>query len=176
MATALLPAAPPGHVRLFTTAAFFLASATRPGRLPTPALVTTLAHGRERNAASTATRSLHNADPGVGALLATACLAGGTTTLRASAAVTGLSYLAAAAPARSVHVHTHPATDPTGHRDDESAPRIRILPATNTVYIFRLRIPEIPLPLVRVTQLHASPVWPSGFPANAVPVITSRPR
>ncbi|MFE2037459.1 hypothetical protein ACFXBB_30240 [Streptomyces scopuliridis] len=158
MGTALLPAAPPGHVRLFTTAALFLGIGNQawPAAYARPRDHTRPRPGKKRGVDGDPLAAQRR--PGAGALLATACLGGGTTTLRASAAVTGLSYLAAAAPARSVHVHTHPATDPTGHRDDESAPRIRTLPAANTVYIFRLGIPEIPLPLVLVTQLHASPV------------------
>lgn len=41
------------------------------------------------------------------------------------------------------------------------------------VYVFCLNVPEIALPLVLVTQLHASPVWPAAiFVANTVLVVT----
>jgi hypothetical protein len=134
--------------------------------------VATVAHGRERDAALAGGRALRNAGLGAGALLATACLAGGTTALRALAAVTGLAYLAAAALAWSVHLRTRPVT-PAGDRADGPAPRMRALLAANVVYVFCLNVPEIALPLVVVTQLHASPVWSAAiFVANTVLVVT----
>ncbi len=133
----------------------------------------TVAHGRERDAALAGGRALRNAGLGVGALLATACLAGGTTALQALAAVTGLAYLAAAALAWSVHLHARPAAAPAAEAAGEPAPRMRMLLAANVVYVFCLNVPEIALPLVLVTQLHASPVWPAAvFVANTVLVVT----
>jgi MFS family permease len=45
--------------------------------------------------------------------------------------------------------------------------------AANVVYVFCLNVPEIALPLVLVTQLHASPVWSAAiFVANTVLVVT----
>ncbi|HEY9392156.1 MAG TPA: hypothetical protein VIR27_20585, partial [Mycobacteriales bacterium] len=117
--------------------------------------------------------ALRNAGLGAGALLATACLAGGTTALRVLAAGTGLAYLAAAALAWSVHLHTDPAAVSARGRADEPAPRMRALLAANVVYAFCLNVPEIALPLVLVTQLHASPVWSAAiFVANTVLVVT----
>lgn len=171
--TALLLAAPSGHVWPFATAALFLGIGNQSWPAAHAALVATLAHGRERDAALAASRSLRNAGLGVGALLATVCLAGGTTALRVLAAGTGLSYLVAAALAWSVHVRARPAAVPTGHRYDEPAPRMRALLAANVVYVFCLNVPEIALPLILVTQLHASAVWSAGiFVANTVLVVT----
>ncbi|MET9381701.1 MFS transporter [Streptomyces sp. NPDC002928] len=170
---ALLMAAPAGHVRLFATAALFLGIGNQAWPAAHAALVATVAHGRERDAALAAGRALRNAGLGAGGLLAAACLAGGTAALQALAAVTGLAYLAAAALAWSVHLHTHPAAAPAEDRADGPAPRMRALLAANVVYAFCLNVTEIALPLVLVTQLHASPVWSSAiFVANTVLVVT----
>jgi MFS family permease len=171
---ALLLAAPAGHVRLFTTAALFLGIGNQAWPAAHAALVATVAHGRERDAALAAGRALRNAGLGVGALLATACLAGGTTALRALAAVTGLAYLVAAALAWSVRLSAHPVAAAAKDRaPDGPAPRMRALLAANVVYVFCLNIPEVALPLVLVTQLHASPVWSAAiFVANTVLVVT----
>ncbi|WP_206506171.1 MFS transporter [Streptomyces chrestomyceticus] len=172
----LLLAAPVGHIGLFATAALLLGVGNQAWPAAHAALVATVAHGRERDTALAAAHALRNAALGVGALLATVCLAGGTTALRALAAVTALTYLAAAALAWSVHVHAHPAgATPAedGDGDVESAPRMLKLLAANVVYVFCLNVPEIALPLVLVTQLHASPVWPAAvFVANTVLVVT----
>ncbi|MFJ7944701.1 MFS transporter [Streptomyces sp. NPDC096354] len=173
LGVALLLAAPAGHVWLFATAALFLGIGNQAWPAAHAALVATVAHGRERDAALAGGRALRNAGLGVGALLATACLTGGTTALQALAVVTGLAYLAAAALAWSVHLHTHPATTPAKDRDDAPAPRMRALLAANVVYVFCLNVPEIALPLVLATQFHASPVWAGAiFVANTVLVVT----
>ncbi|HEU5029494.1 MAG TPA: MFS transporter [Spirillospora sp.] len=173
LGVALLLAAPAGHVWLFAAAALFLGIGNQAWPAAHAALVATVAHGRERDTALAAARSLRNAALGVGALLATACLAGGTAALRALAVVTALAYLAAAALAWSVHVHAHPADASAKDRDDEPAPRMLALLAANVVYVFCLNVPEIAVPLVLVTQFHASPVWPAAvFVANTVLVVS----
>lgn len=173
LGVALLLAAPAGHVRLFAAAALFLGIGNQAWPAAHAALVATVAHGRERDAALAGSRALRNAGLGVGALLATACLAGGTTALQALAAVTGLAYLAAAALAWSVQVHAHPAAAPDRGGGDGPAPRMRALLAANVIYVFCLNVPEIALPLVLVTQLHASPVWSGAiFVANTVLVVS----
>ncbi|WP_089205399.1 MFS transporter [Streptosporangium subroseum] len=175
LGVALLLAAPTGHVWLFATAALFLGIGNQAWPAAHAALVATVAHGRERDAALAGGRALRNAGLGAGALLATACLAGGTTALQVLAAVTGLAYLAAAALAWSVHVHAHPAAAAAAakDRDDEPAPRMRALLAANVIYVFCLNLFEIALPLVLVTQMHASPVWSAAiFVANTVLVVT----
>lgn len=173
LGVALLLATPAGHVWLFATAALFLGIGNQAWPAAHAALLATVAHGRERDIALAAGRALRNAGMGAGALLATACLAGGTTALQALAAVTGLAYLAAAALAWSVHLRAHPAATPARDRDDGPAPRISALLAANVVYVFCLNVPEIALPLVLVTQLHASPVWSGAiFVANTVLVVT----
>ncbi|MEU1879712.1 MFS transporter [Streptosporangium sp. NPDC020072] len=169
----LLLAAPAGHVWLFATAALFLGIGNQAWPAAHAALVATVAHGRERDAALAGGRALRNAGLGVGALLATACLAGGTAALQALAAVTGLAYLAAAALAWSVHLRTYPATPPAVDGVGEPAPRMRALLAANVIYVFCLNVPEIALPLILVTQLHASSVWSAAiFVANTVLVVT----
>ncbi|MGV9351790.1 MFS transporter, partial [Streptomyces spiralis] len=174
LGVALLLAAPAGHVWLFAAAALFLGIGNQSWPAAHAALVATVAHGRERDTALAGARALRNAALGVGALLAAVCLAGGATALRALAAVTALAYLAAAALAWSVHVRAHPArTAPARDRDEEPAPRMRALLAANVVYVFCLNVPEIALPLVLVTQLDASAVWPAAvFVANTVLVVT----
>lgn len=173
LGVALLLATPAGHAWLFATAVLFLGIGNQAWPAAHAALVATVAHGRERDAALAAGRALRNAGLGVGALLATACLAAGTTALQALAAVTGLAYLAAAALAWSVHVHARPAATPAEDRAEGAAPRMRALLAANVVYVFCLNVPEIAVPLVLVTQLHASPVWAAAiFVANTVLVVT----
>ncbi|WP_326656965.1 MFS transporter [Streptomyces sp. NBC_00385] len=173
LGVALLMATPAGDVRLFAAAALFLGIGNQAWPAAHAALVATVAHGRERDAALAAGRALRNAGLGTGALLATACLAGGTTALQALAAVTGLAYLAAAALAWSVHVHARPAATAAEERDEGPPPRMRVLLGANVIYVFCLNVPEIALPLVLVTQLHASPVWSAAiFVVNTVLVVT----
>ncbi|RSO04404.1 MFS transporter [Streptomyces sp. WAC 06783] len=174
LGVALLLAAPAGHMWLFAAAALFLGVGNQAWPAAHAALVATVAHGRERDTALAWAHALRNAALGIGALLATVCLAGGTTALRALAAVTALAYLAAAVLAWSVHVHAHPAgAAPARDQGNRVAPRMSALLAANVVYVFCLNVPEIALPLVLVTQLHASPVWPAAvFVANTVLVVT----
>ncbi|MER5507567.1 MFS transporter [Streptomyces sp. NPDC002766] len=174
LGVALLLAAPAGHVWPFALAALFLGIGNQAWPAAHAALVATVAHGRERDTALAGARALRNAGLGVGALLATVCLAGGTGALRGLAGVTGLAYLAAAGLARSVQVHARPARSATGEGgDEESAPRMLALLAANVIYVFCLNVPEIALPLVLVTQLHASPVWSAAvFVTNTVLVVT----
>ncbi|MEV7447167.1 MFS transporter [Streptomyces sp. NPDC091204] len=173
LGVALLLATPAGHVWPFATAALFLGIGNQAWPAAHAALVATVAHGRERDTALAAGRALRNAGMGAGALLATVCLAGGTTALQALAAVTGLAYLTAAALAWSVRLRARPAATPAEGGDDGPAPRMRALLAANVVYAFCLNVPEIALPLVLVTQLHASPVWSAAvFVANTVLVVT----
>ncbi|MFI5633030.1 MFS transporter [Streptomyces sp. NPDC051664] len=173
LGVALLLATPAGHAGLFAAAALFLGIGNQAWPAAHAAVVATVAHGRERDAALAGGRALRNAALGVGALLATACLTGGTTALQALAAVTGLAYLTAAALAWSVHLHTHPAATPAEDRTDGPSPRMRALLAANVVYVFCLNVPEIALPLVLATQLHASAVWSAAiYVANTVLVVT----
>ncbi|HZE38378.1 MAG TPA: MFS transporter [Stackebrandtia sp.] len=173
LGVALLLATPPGHVWPFAAAALFIGIGNQAWPAAHAALVATVAHGRERDAALAGGRALRNAGLGAGALLATACLAGGTTALQALAGGTGLAYLTAAALAWSVHLRAHPATGPAEDGDDAPAPRMGALLAANVVYVFCLNITEIALPLVLVTQLHVSPVWAAAIVvANTVLVVT----
>ncbi|MDX2545307.1 MFS transporter [Streptomyces sp. WI04-05B] len=171
---ALLLATPTGHVGQFAAAALFLGIGNQAWPAAHSALVATIAHGRDRDAALAAGRALRNAGLGVGALIATASLAGGADALRALAAVTGLAYLTAAALAWSVRLRAdRPARAEAGSDGPVPVPRMRALLAANVVYVFCLNVPEIALPLVLVTQSHASPMWSAAiFVANTVLVVT----
>ncbi|RJL35681.1 MFS transporter [Bailinhaonella thermotolerans] len=173
LGVALLLAAPAGHVWLFATAALFLGIGNQAWPAAHAALVATVAHGRERDAALAAGRALRNAGLGAGGLLATVALAGGTGALQAMAAATGLAYLTAAGLAWSVRLRADPAAAPAGDVAGEPAPRMRALLAANVIYVFCLNVPEVAIPLILVTQLHASPVWSAAvFVANTVLVVT----
>ncbi|MFJ8632324.1 MFS transporter [Streptomyces sp. NPDC093568] len=169
----LLLATPAGQVWLFGAAALFLGIGNQAWPAAHAALVATVSHGRERDAALAGGRALRNAGLGVGALVATASLAGGTAALQALAAVTGLAYLIAAALAWSVGLRARPADAPVKDAETGPAPRMRALLAANVIYVFCLNVPEIALPLVLVTQLDASPMWSAAiFVANTVLVVT----
>ena len=173
LGVALLLATPPGHTWLFATAVLFLGIGNQAWPAAHAALVATVAHGRERDAALAAGRALRNAGLGMGALIATACLAGGAMALQVPAVATGLAYLTAAALAWSVRLRADPAAGQARGGDDAPPPRMRVLLVANVVYAFCLNIPEIALPLVLVTQLEVSPVWSGAiFVANTVLVIT----
>jgi MFS family permease len=177
--TALLLAAPAdsrGTVWPFAFAALFLGIGNQAFPVAHAALVATVSEGRQRDAALAAGRSVRNAGLGLGALLATVCLTGGTPALRALAAGTGVSYLLSAALAWSVRVRASPRfahsrdTGPCTHATP--APRMRLLLAANVIFVFCLNVPEVALPLVLVTQLHASPMWAAGvFVTNTVLVV-----
>ena len=179
--TALLlaaPAASPGTVWLFAFAALFLGIGNQAFPVAHAALVATVSAGRNRDAALAAGRSVRNAGLGLGALLATVCLTAGTPALRALAAGTGVSYLLSAALAWSVRVHASPQfahsqdTGPGPGTRATSTPRMRLLLGANVIYVFCLNVPEVALPLVLVTQLHASPMWAAGvFVTNTVLVV-----
>ncbi|WP_189826218.1 MFS transporter [Streptomyces finlayi] len=168
----LLLVTPVGSAGAFGAAALLLGVGNQAFPAAHAALVATVAHGRDRDNALAAGRALRNAGMGVGALLATVCLAGGPAALRLLAAATGLACLVAAVLARSVRV----AAEPVAVGSEEGGgpvPRTGALLGANAVYAFCLNVPEIALPLVLVTQLHASPVWSAViFVANTVLVVT----
>ncbi|MCB5165070.1 MFS transporter [Streptomyces bambusae] len=185
LGVAVLLATPVGRVWPFAAAALFLGIGNQAWPAAHAAVVATLVHGRERDTALAAGRALRNAGMGAGALLAMACLAGGTGALRVLAGVTGIAYLVAAGLAWSVRVRVVPGGGSGsgavaaagggggGGDDGRPVPRMRRLLAANVVYVFCLNVPEIALPLVLVTQLGASPVWSAAiFVANTVLVVT----
>jgi MFS family permease len=180
--TALLLAAPastPGTTWLFAAAALFLGLGNQVFPVAHAALVATVSTGRERDAALAASRSVRNAGLGLGALLATAALTGGTPALRALAAGTGLTYLLSAVLAWSVRLRASPGSRTAkgaGHDSrtrPAAVPRMRLLLAANVIYVFCLNVPEVALPLVLVTQLHVSPAWAAAaFVVNTGLVVT----
>jgi MFS family permease len=177
--TVLLLAAPAGHaatVWMFAVAALFLGIGGQAVSAAHAALVSTISAGRQRDAALAAGRSVRNAGLGLGALLATASLTGGTVGLRALAAVTAVSYLLSAALAYSVRVRANAppaAAHDSTSRDTGPAPRarrtavppMRLLLAANVIYVFCLSIPEVALPLVLVTQLLPATIAGLGAPS-----------
>jgi MFS family permease len=148
------------------------------------ALVSTISAGRQRDAGLAAGRSIRNAGLGLGALLATASLAGHTAGLRALAAATAASYLLSAALAYSARVRagsppdagresTSRGTGPAPRARRTAVPAMRLLLTANVIYVFCLSIPEVALPFVLVTQLHAAPVWAAAvFVINTALVVT----
>ena len=173
--TVLLLTAPVGNVVLFTAAAFFLGIGNQTMPTAHSALIATIATGRERDAASAAARSVRNAGMGLGALAATACLAGGPTAMRWLAAATGASYLVSALLAWSVHVHA-PSASASASADTRkrsgSVPGFPKLLAANVIYVFCLNVPEIALPLIVVKMLHGSPAWAAAiFVTNTALVV-----
>jgi MFS family permease len=166
--TVLLLAVPAGHtatVWVFAVAALFLGVGGQAVSAAHAALVSTISAGRERDTGLAAGRSVRNGGLGLGALLATASLTAGTAGLRALAAGTAVSYLLSAALAYSVRVRASvppAASHATGlvpRARRTAVPPMRLLLAANVIYVFCLSVPEVALPLVLVTQLHASPVW-----------------
>jgi MFS family permease len=172
---AVLLSASPGQLWRFVAAAFFLGVGNRAFPTAHGAVIATVATGRDRDAALAAGRSLTNAGLGFGALIAAATLAGGAPALRGLAAATGAAYLLAALLAWSVRIRAVPGPDRTGRSspgDDEPAPRMGVLLAANVVFTFCLNVPEIALPLILTTRLHASPVWAAAvFILNTVLVV-----
>ncbi|MGW4378338.1 MFS transporter [Kitasatospora sp. NPDC004531] len=168
---AVLLAAPRGSAVLFALAALILGIGNQAWPAAHAALVATLVEGRLRDAALAAGRAVRNAGLGVGALLATVCLSGGAPALRALAAVSGAGFLAAALLARSVRVTAAPAAR-RAERADGAGPALGTVLVANVVYVFCLNVPEVALPLVLVTVLHASPAWSAAvFVANTVLVV-----
>ena len=179
--TVLLLAAPAnssGTVWLFAVAALFLGIGNQAFPVAHAALVATVSDGRGRDAALAAARSLRNAGMGLGALLATACVSAGAPAMRALAVGTGVSYLLSAVLAWTVRVRANPLHSRShdggagARAEARSVPRMRLLLAANLIFVFCLNVPEIALPLVLVTQLHASPIWAAGvFVTNTVLVV-----
>ncbi|GAA2750467.1 MFS transporter [Kitasatospora cinereorecta] len=146
------------------------------------AVVTAVTEGRARDAALAAGRSLRNAGLGLGALIATAVLAGGAGALRTLAAVTGVAFLAAAALTFSLRLSGtrrraagRPAATPDAPAAPVAAVRLGVLGIANLPYAFCFDVLEVALPALLVTRLHASAAWASGiFVGNTVLVIAAQ--
>jgi MFS family permease len=175
--TALLLAAPAGTaatVWVFVLASLLSGVGNQTSKMAHTALVATVSSGRERDAALAASYAVRNAGLGLGALITTAGLAGGTAALRELAIGAVAAYLAATFLTRSVRVRANHQADAARDAvsDSGSAPRMGRLLAANVVFVFVLSVPEIALPLVLVTELHASAVWAAAvFVANTALVV-----
>jgi MFS family permease len=175
--TALLLAAPagtPATVWVFVLASLVFSAGGQTSRMAHSALVATVSAGRERDAALAASYAVRNAGLGLGALIAAAGLAGGTAALRELAIGTAAAYLAATVLTWSVRVRAdHRAGAARDTPADRGAvPRMGRLLAANFVFVFCLSVPEVALPLVLVTELHAAAVWAAAvFVANTVLVV-----
>ncbi|WP_194910918.1 MFS transporter [Catenulispora rubra] len=172
LGTVLLLAAPTGSVVLFTAGALFLGIGNQTMPAAHSALIATIAKGRERDAASAAARSVRNAGMGLGALAATACLAGGPTAMRWLAVATGFSFLGSASLAWSVHIRAQATSGSAADVRSGPGPALPTLLAANVMFVFCVNVPEIALPLILVKLLHASPVWAAGiFVTNTALVV-----
>lgn len=168
----LLLAAPQRGVAWFTVAALLLGIGNQAFPTAHAALVSTISEGRTRDAALAAGRSIRNAGLGLGALVATVCLAGGTPVLRALAIATGIGYGVAAFLAWSVRITGSPSAPRAQNAADDSPPGMSAILTANVVYAFCLNVPEVALPLVLATQVRASPVWAAAiFVINTVLVV-----
>jgi MFS family permease len=175
--TALLLVVPAGTsatVWMFVLASLVFGVGNQTSRVAHAALVATVSAGRERDAALAASYSVRNAGLGLGALVATAGLAGGTDALRELAIGTAAAYLVATVLTRSVRVR---ADRQAGAAQDAASgagavPRMGRLLAVNVIFVFCLSVPEVALPLVLVTELHAAAVWAAAvFVTNTVLVV-----
>lgn len=180
IATALLLVAPAGTsatVWVFVAAALVFGAGNQTTSMAHRALIATVSAGRERDAALAASYSVRNAGLGLGALVATAGLAGGTAALRELAIGTAAAYLFATCLTWSVHVRadrraSDAARDATSGADADAVARMGRLLAANFIFVFCLSVPEVVLPLVLVTVLHAAAVWAAAvFVANTVLVV-----
>ena len=189
--TVLLLIAPAGTSAtawVFVSASLVFGAGNQTSTMAHAALVATVSAGRERDAALAAAYSVRNAGLGLGALVATAGLAGGTAALRELAIGTAAAYLVATVLTRSVHIRadrrtvagaargaasdTDTGMDTDTGTDAGAVPRMGRLMAVNFVFVFCLSVPEVALPLVLVTVLHASAVWAAAvFVANTVLVV-----
>lgn len=185
--TVLLLVAPAGTAAtawVFLLASLVFGAGNQTSSMAHSALVATVSAGRERDAALAAAYSVRNAGLGLGALVATAGLAGGTAALRELAIGTAATYLVATVLTRSVHIRADSRTatgtaedaaqgaDPDAAAGAGAVPRMRRLLAANFIFVFCLSVPEVALPLVLVTVLHASAVWAAAvFVTNTVLVV-----
>jgi MFS family permease len=76
-----------------------------------------------------------------------------------SAALAYSVRIRASAPPAAAHDSTSRDTGSASRARRAAVPPMRLLLTANAIYAFCLSIPEVALPLVLVTQLHASPVW-----------------
>ena len=175
--TALLLIAPAGSsatVGVFALASLVFGVGNQTVRVAHPALVATVSAGRERDAALAAAYSVRNAGLGLGALVATAGLAGGTAALRELAIGTAVAYLVATVLTWSVRIRSDPRAGAAraAASGDTAVPRMGRLLTANFIFVFCLSVPEVALPLVLVTVLHAAPVWAAVvFLSNTVLVV-----
>ncbi len=182
VAVLLAPAAVGGHrLWAFTAAALFLGIGNQCWPPAHAALVSTVADGRDRDAALAAARSLRNAGLGAGALVATVSMSGGTGAMRVLAAATALGYAIAAALVSTMRVTTVRVTASGQPRSRRSGPdrapaaRVTALDLANLPYAFCFNVLEVALPAVLVTVLHASPAWSAGiFVGNTVLVVATQ--
>jgi len=175
----------PGAVG-FAAAALLLGIGTQVWPAAHAAVVTSLAQGRERDRVLAATRSLRNAGLGIGALLATVAVAGGTGALRWLAGGTAVGCLLAAGLVLGVRVTRHdqptgaPAgSGPAGSRPAGSGPGqsgiLTALLVINLPYSLCFDVLEVALPILLVTQLEVGPAWSSAvFVLNTILVIATQ--
>ncbi|WP_329102340.1 hypothetical protein OG792_23620 [Micromonospora sp. NBC_01699] len=143
-------------------------------------MVAALTDDRTRDAALAATRSLRNAGLGVGALVATMTVVGGTGALRVLAAGTALAYLVAAALVSSIRLSHGPTAGLAGSRraglgSVGGLRRITVLAVANLPYALCFGVLEVVLPVLVTAHLHVSAAWSAGmFVGNTVLVVAAQ--
>lgn len=146
------------------------------------ALVAALAGAEHRAAALAAGRSIRNAGLGVGALLATTLVAGGSGAISSLSLGTAVGCAIGAAVLATVPFHhadtrtaASAAPEPTPVSIDTARGGLRpvtMLALAGIPFAFYADVLEIALPVTLVQTLHASPVWSSGiFVGNTVLVV-----
>lgn len=146
------------------------------------ALVAALAGVEHRAAALAAGRSIRNAGLGVGALLATTLVAGGSEVISSLSLGTAVGCAIGAAVLATVPLH-HADTRTAASAGPEPAPvsidiargglrPVTVLALAGIPFAFYADVLEIALPVTLVQTLHASPAWSSGiFVGNTVLVV-----
>jgi hypothetical protein len=170
----LAPTGTSATVWVFVLASLVLGVGNQTSTVARAALIATVSAGRERDAALAVSYSVRNAGLGLGALIATAGLTGGTAALRELAIGTAVAYLVATVLTWSVRVRAdrQAGAAPDAASGAGAVPRMGRLLAVNVIFVFCLSVPEVALPLVLVIVLHAAAVWAAAvFVANTVLVV-----
>lgn len=149
------------------------------GPIAQAAVVSGLVTGYERDAVLAALRSLGNAGLGSGALLATLAVGSGAVGMRWLAAATAIGYAVSAVLISTVRLPDEQSVRPKARLRGPVTPADRsvshlltIMNVANLPFALCFDILEVALPVVLVSQMAASPAWPSGiFVANTAMVI-----
>jgi hypothetical protein len=166
----------------FAVGAALIGAGTQVAPPANNALVAALVGAPHRAAALAAGRSIRNAGLGVGAVLATALVAGGPGVIRWLSSGTAVGCALGAAVLATVPLY-HAGAPAAACRGGGAAPvgvaaprgglrTVAVLAVAGIPFAFYADVLEIALPVTLVQKLHASPAWSSGiFVGNTVLVI-----